>query len=85
MSGKGGRFWQVPPLRPGAQDPQHTMQHGACVVPRTTAPIGTAIWPQHRLYHFPLFVGQFPTATHGHVRRSAERLEDATKTASAYL
>jgi hypothetical protein len=58
-----------------AQDPLHTMQHGTCVVPRTTALIGMAHGPQHRLYRFPLFVGQFPTATHRYIRRSPERLQ----------
>lgn len=74
-------FRQLAPLCPSAQHPQHTMQYGARVVPRTAALIGPALWSQHRFHHFPLFVGQFPTATHRHIRRSAEHLQSATKLA----
>ena len=33
-------FWQFPPLRSRAQHPQHAMQHGAGVVPRTATLVG---------------------------------------------
>jgi hypothetical protein len=46
-------FGQFSPLRPGAQDPQHTVQYGTCVVPWATALIGTPPRPQHRLYRLP--------------------------------
>jgi hypothetical protein len=87
VAGLEGRifFGQFTPLRPGAQDPEHTVQDGECVVPRTTTPVGSAPRPQHRLHHFPLLVGQLPTATHRRIRRSAERLQSATKAAFTYL
>jgi hypothetical protein len=87
VAGLEGRilFRQLTPLRPGTQHPQHTMQDGARVMPRTTAPIGPAPRPQHRFHHFPLFVGQLPTATHRRIRRSTEHLQSATKAAFTYL
>jgi hypothetical protein len=87
VAGLEGRifFGQFTPLRSSAQDPQHTLQDGAGVLPRTTAPIGSAPRSQHWLHHFPLFIGQLPTATHRRIRRSAERLQSATKAALTYL
>jgi hypothetical protein len=78
-------FRQLTSLRPGAQHLQHAMQYGTRVVPRTAALIGPALRSQHRLHHFPLFVGQLPTATHRHIRRSAEHLQSATKPLFSYL
>ena len=78
-------FGQFAPLRSGAQDPQHTMQDSACVVPRTTALIGPASRPQHRLHQCPLFVSQLPTTTHRCIWRIAERLQNATKAPLGYL
>jgi hypothetical protein len=87
VAGLEGRipFRQLPPLRSGAQYPQHTMQYGTCVVPRTATIVGPAPRAQHRFHHFPLFVSQLPTASHRRIWRSTEHLQNAIKTAFTYL
>jgi hypothetical protein len=76
---------KLAPLRPGAQPPQHAVQHGTRVVPRTAALAGPTLRPQHRFHHFPLLVSQFPTATHRHIRRSSEHPQNATNPHCNYL
>ena len=49
---------QIVPGCPGAQDPQHTVQHGARLGPRTAAPIGATRRAKQRLEDGPLGVSQ---------------------------
>jgi hypothetical protein len=49
---------QVVPRRPGAQDPQHTVQDGARLRPRSAAPVGATRRTKQRLEDGPLGVSQ---------------------------
>lgn len=61
---------QFAPLCAGTQHPEHAVQHGPRIVPRSAAVILTPLGSQHPLHHGPLFVGQFPASRHRRVRRS---------------
>jgi hypothetical protein len=56
VRGIAGR--QVVPGRTGAKHPQHSVQHGAGVGPRTAASIGAARWSEQRLEDRPLRVSE---------------------------
>jgi hypothetical protein len=45
---------QVLPAGSGAQNPEHTIEHGAGIAPRPTATIAASFFPEQRLDHFPL-------------------------------
>jgi len=49
---------KILPLRPGAQNPEHTVQHFARIPPRSAAAIGTAWFDEYRLQNLPLSVFQ---------------------------
>jgi hypothetical protein len=59
---------QLAPLRSCAQHPEHTVQHGPRIVPRSAAVVLTSLGSQHPLHHGPLFVTQFPASCHGPLR-----------------
>jgi len=47
----------VAPLRAGTENPQDAVQHLPVVLPRTTSPIGTALWLWDQwLENAPLFI-----------------------------
>ena len=50
--------WQIMPGGPGAQHPEHAVQYGAGIGPRTPATIGPAPWTERRFEHRPLGVGK---------------------------
>ncbi len=52
------------PLRPRAQDPQDSVEHGSRVLPRTTATVGAPSGPQNRFDQFPLGIAEFPSSSH---------------------
>lgn len=66
MAGLIGRIlrWHLGSLCTAAQYPQNAIEHGPCLVPGAAAIILATRRAQDRLYHFPLFVCQFPTACH---------------------
>ena len=49
---------QVVPRGPSAQYPEHAVQHGARIGPRTAPTIGTSLRPKERLEHGPLLVSE---------------------------
>jgi hypothetical protein len=49
---------QILPLRPGAQNPEHAIQHFPRVPPRSPSAIGTTWFDKHWLQHLPLSVFQ---------------------------
>ncbi len=63
---------QLPPLRPGAQNPQHPVQHRAPVLGRTPAPIRPSLKLQQRFQYRPLLVGDFSASSHRQFGRSSE-------------
>ena len=60
MTGLIGRIAtrQIVPRSTGAQDPEHTVQHRARVVPRSTSPIVPPLRTKQRFEHRPLGVGE---------------------------
>jgi hypothetical protein len=62
---------QFPPLRPGAQNPQHPIQHRARVLRRPTAPVLPPPKSQQRLHYRPFLVADFSAPSHG---KSEKRL-----------
>ena len=63
---------QLPPLRPGAQNPQHPVQHRARVLGRTPTPIRPSLKLQQRFQYRPLLVGDFSASSHRQFGRSSE-------------
>ncbi len=49
---------QIGPRRPGPEDPEHGVQHAAGGRPRPASAIRSPPWPEDRLEHGPLLVGQ---------------------------
>jgi len=49
---------QIFPRRPRAQNPEHAVQHGAAVAPRTATPVRSPRRLQHGREHGPLLVGE---------------------------
>jgi len=45
---------QVLPASSGAENPEHTVEHGAGIAPRPTPSIAASFFAQQRLDHFPL-------------------------------
>ena len=62
---------QFPPLRPGAQNPQHPVQHRARVRRRTTASVGALGKPQQRFQHSPICIRHLSPCPHLCFRRIA--------------
>jgi hypothetical protein len=49
---------EIGPRSPGAQHPEHAVEHRARINPRPAAPIGTAARPKRRFEYGPLGVGE---------------------------
>jgi hypothetical protein len=49
---------QILPRRPGAQNPENTIEHFPRIPPRPPASIFPSVFPQQRLQHLPLAIGQ---------------------------
>jgi len=76
---------QLAPLRTRAQNPQHAIQNRTRVMPRPSTIVGPPCRAQHRLYQFPLFVGQFPAAMHAREWSTPEHNQNATTKARTGL
>jgi hypothetical protein len=55
---------QLAPLRPSAQDPQDSIEHGARVLPRTAPTIGAPLGAQGWFDELPLGIAEFPSSSH---------------------
>jgi len=55
---------QIGPRRAGAQHPQHAVQHGTCIRPRSPAAIRATTRTKRRFEKRPLGVGEVHTATY---------------------
>jgi hypothetical protein len=49
---------QIVPSSARAQDPEHSVEHGARVAPRSPTPIGPSPWSEQWIEHRPLGVGE---------------------------
>ena len=62
---------QLPPLRPGTQNPEHPVQHRPRVRWRTTASVGASWKPQQRFQHRPICIRYLSACPHSRFRRIA--------------
>jgi len=65
---------QFPPLRPGAQNPQHSVQYLTRVSRRPAAPVGTLKKPQQRLQHRPIRIRHLSPRSHSWFRGIASAI-----------
>jgi hypothetical protein len=76
-SGTAGISWAVPPLCPCPQDPQNSVEYGACVLPRPATTVGTPLRTQHRFDQLPLGIAEFPSASQTFLLLVLERAENS--------
>src|SRR3984893_7853386 len=66
MAGLIGRIFlgQFPPLGPGAQHPENSVEHGSRIRPRTTSTVRASLRSQDRFDQLPLGIAEFPSSSH---------------------
>jgi hypothetical protein len=68
---------QVVPRGARAEHPQHTVEHGARIGPRTPASVRTAPRPENRFEHGPLSVGEIHAVEYDGDRNFVHRPQSA--------